>query len=76
MRDVLQLAKTVNRVDSSWTQQLDRLGPGLVPFSDGVYDILTKELRDFRHEDMLSCKFDFESPKGLENFGEERDAPS
>ena len=46
MRDVMQLAKSRNVVDSSWTQRLDRLPPGLVPFADSIYDVATSTLRD------------------------------
>ena len=63
MRDVMQLAKTMNVVDEKWTQRLNRLGPGLVPFSDGIYDIMTRKLWDFEHGDMLTCKFDFAAPE-------------
>ena len=72
MASVETLAKTANVVGSEWTQRFNRLGPGLVPFSDGIYDIVTRELRDIEREDMLTFKFDISSPSSpSEGCGEE-----
>ena len=71
MRDVMQLARTRNRVDSAWTQQFDRLAPGLVPFANGIYDVATSTLRDFAHDDMITKKFDFDAPLAEEDVSAE-----
>ena len=71
MRDVMQLAKSRNAVDSSWTQRLDRLPPGLVPFADGIYDVATSTLRDFEHDDMITQKFNFNAPSSDEDVSAE-----
>ena len=73
IRDVAYAARTMNKVDATWTQKFNRLDPGLVPFSDGIFDVESGELRDFEHEDMLTCKFDFASPKQGESFGAEKE---
>ena len=66
MRHVMALAKTKNLADDSWTQRLDRLGPGLVPFANGIYDIASSTLRDFEPDDMITKKFDFNAPSVID----------
>ena len=66
MRHLMVLARTKNVEDDSWTQQLDRLAPGLVPFVNGIYDIKTSTLRCIDPEDMITKKFDFNAPSILD----------
>ena len=62
MRSLSTLAKTKNVESDSWTQQLDRLPAGLVPFLDGIYDVSTSELRQFDPSDMITKKFAIKAP--------------
>jgi len=64
MRNVMTLARTKNIVDDSWTQQLDQLALGLVPFANGIYDIATSTLRNYEPEDMITKRFAFNAPAG------------
>ena len=63
MNDVIDLAKTMNVVDDAWTQQLDQLRSGLVPFADGIYDRAAMTIRAFTPEDKLTTKLDFNAPR-------------
>ena len=72
MRDLTQLAKTRNIVSSSWTQELDRLPAGLVPFANGIYDVATSTLRSSERSDMITVKFDFDAPSPEENVAAEK----
>ena len=63
MNDVIDLAKTMNVADDAWTHQLDRLRAGLVPFADGIYNRETMTIRDFKPEDMLTTRLDFNAPR-------------
>ena len=65
MSNVQKLAKTKNIVDETWTQQLDHLRAGLVPFADGIYDVVTSKLRAFHPDDMITKKFDFNAPSAI-----------
>ena len=72
MNNVRRLATTKNRVDDKWSLGLDRLAPGLVPFSDGIYNVATRELREIERSDMLTKKFDFAAPMRGEDVTNER----
>lgn len=65
MRYVMSLAKTKNIADDTWTQRLDRLAPGLVPFENGIYDVATSTLREIQPDDMITKKFDFNAPSEI-----------
>ena len=62
MRYLMALAKTKNIVDITWTQQLDRLAAGLVPFANGIFDVATRKLREITPHDMITKKFDINAP--------------
>jgi len=70
--NIQKLAKTKNCKDAHWTLGFDHLAQGLVPFSDGIYDVATRELREIERGDMLTQKFDFAAPTRDEDFRNER----
>ena len=70
--NIQKLAKTVNCKDAHWTLGFDHLAQGLAPFSDGIYDVATRELREIERGDMLTTKFDFAAPARDEDFRNER----
>ena len=63
IRDVMQLAKTKNVFDDTWTKQLNCLDPGLVPFANGIFDVKTCTRREYERSDLLTYKFDFDAPE-------------
>ncbi len=71
MKDVMELCKCKNIVDSSWTLRFNRLQAGLVPFANGIYDVTTSTLRDFEREDMITTKFEIDAPTPNDNFDTE-----
>jgi phage/plasmid-associated DNA primase len=58
-------------VGPEWTQQLNQLAPGFVPFRNGLYNIANGALTPFRPEMHLSVKFDFDAPAAGEAFANE-----
>ena len=66
-----RLAGMYNVKNATWTQQLNLVPPGLVPFSNGMYDIMTGQLRAFCASDMLTIKFDYDAPGEDDVFPEE-----
>ena len=59
-------------VSYAWTQQLDKPAAGLVPFKNGLYNIATRQRRDFRDTDLLTVKFDFDAPRAGERYMREK----
>ena len=64
------MALSANKVDKTWTQGFNQLPAGQIPFSNGIYDLETCQLRDYRPEDMLTEKFAFPAP----TFADQSDA--
>ena len=71
INNLRNMAMTVNRVDCSWTEGLNQLPAGLVPFSNGIYDLQTRELREYRREDKLTERFNFCAPSPEDDYSEE-----
>jgi len=67
------LAGMFHEKSTAWTQQLNLLAPGLVPFSDGIYNVLTGVLRPFEPDDMLTVKFEHAAPRDDERYAAEED---
>jgi hypothetical protein len=67
-----KLALGVNRCPKRVTETFDQLPAGVIPFSDGLYDVERRTLRAFRHEDLLTCKFDFPAPRPDDDVEAER----
>ena len=66
METLYKLAGAYNQVGPEWTQRLNALAPGLVPFANGLFHIATEQLRAFRPEDLLTVKFGFDAPTAAE----------
>ena len=66
-----KLALGVNRCTKQLTETFDKLPAGVIPFSDGLYDVERRTLRAFKHDDLLTCKFDFAAPTPEEHIGAE-----
>ena len=65
------MALSANKVDKTWTQGFNQLPAGKVPFSNGIYDLETCQLRDYRPEDLLTEKFAFPAPTFADRYDAE-----
>ena len=65
------MALSANKVDKTWTHGFNQLPAGHVPFSNGIYDLETCQLRDYQPEDMLTEKFSFPAPTFADQYDAE-----
>ena len=61
-----------NVVNAEWTQRLNLLEPGMVPFNNGMFELATKQLHPYTPEMMCSVKFDIDAPGADENVDTEK----